>query len=271
SDDQTIRIPLPFVFKYYGQRFAESLSICGNGWIMPGRTTSTAYSNQQLPDPTSTNPHSMICINWDDLYPPYGNRIWYLYEPDSHRFIIEWDSVHYFSPNSQWDKFEIIVYDTTIPTPTGDNRIVFQYYSSNNYVSNTVGIENNTSTRGICGLYNGTYHRAQAPLVSGRAISFETGEPQVGIWEKEVSYRNPIDESFRIYPTILKGNLEIAYLLKHKENKKAILYDAVGKRVKEFLLKPEFRSLALKNLPSGIYFLNLEEKEKDAYKIIILK
>ncbi len=271
SDDQTIRIPLPFVFKYYGQRFAESLSVCGNGWIMPGRTTSTAYSNQQLPDPTSTNPHSMICINWDDLYPPYGNRIWYLYEPDSHRFIIEWDSVHYFSPNTQWDKFEIIVYDTTIPTPTGDNRIVFQYYSSNNYVSNTVGIENNTSTRGICGLYNGTYHRAQAPLVSGRAISFETGEPQVGIWEKEVSYRNPIDESFRIYPTILKGNLEIAYLLKHKENKKAILYDALGKRVKEFLLKPEFRSLALKNLPSGIYFLNLEEKEKDAYKIIILK
>ncbi len=271
SDDQTIRILLPFVFKYYGQRFAESLSVCGNGWIAPGRYTSAVYTNQPLPDPTSSNPHSMICVNWDDLYPPYGNRIWYLYEPDSHRFIIEWDSVHYFSPNTQWDKFEIIVYDTTVPTPTGDNKIVFQYYTANNYTSNTVGIENNASTRGICGLYNGTYHRAQAPLIPGRAISFETGEPQVGILEKEISSFEPIKGILKIYPTVLRGDLKIEYFLSEKEIKKVILYDAVGKKVKEFTLKPGVQTLEMKNLPSGIYFLRLKEKVKEDYKIIILK
>ncbi len=264
SDDQTIRIPLPFVFKYYGQRFAESLSVCSNGWIMPGRTTSTVYTNQPLPDPTSSNPHSMICVNWDDLYPPYGNRIWYLYEPDSHRFIIEWDSVHYFSPNTQWDKFEVIVYDTTVPTPTGDNKIVFQYYTANNYTSNTVGIENNTSTRGICGLYNGTYHRAQAPLVSGRAVSFVTGEPVIGITDFSFKSRERKSE---IYPTLLFG-FRLNSLILEKEEEVTV-YDATGKIVAE---KGKGRSGVIERLPAGIYFLKKEGRKKEiGYKIVILR
>ncbi len=263
SDDQTIRIRLPFLFKYYGQRYSESLSVCSNGWIVPGRVTSTVYTNQPLPDPSSANPHSMICVNWDDLYPPYGNRIWFLYEPDSHRFVIEWDSVHYFSPNTQWDKFEIIVYDTTVVTPTGDNRIVFQYYTANNYTSNTVGIENNNSTRGICGLYNNNYHRAQAPLIPGRAIAFETGEPQVGIFERE-GFGKVSD--FAIYPTIRRSS---EHLLIKGEFGKIEIYDALGKRVKPL---PVDSKISLSSLPSGIYFLHYEENGgKKSYKILILK
>ncbi len=256
SDDQTIRIPLPFVFKYYGQRFTDSLSVCGNGWIVPGRVTSTVNANQPLPDPTSNNPHSMICVNWDDLDPRYGNKIWYLYEPDSYRFTIEWDSVHYYSPRERWDKFEIIVYDTTIPTPTGDNRIVFQYYSANNYTSNTVGIENNNSTRGICGLYNGTYHRAQAPLVPKRAIAFGTGEPQVGIFEKKIT---KVSDRLIILPTILKESHKLNPHLSEKGEVKITLYDALGKVVEP------------RNLPAGIYFLWLEKGDiKKKGKIILL-
>ncbi|MEO0100985.1 MAG: T9SS type A sorting domain-containing protein, partial [candidate division WOR-3 bacterium] len=222
------------------------------------------YTNQPLPDPTSSNPHSMICVNWDDLYPPYGNRIWYLYEPDSHRFIIEWDSVHYFSPNTQWDKFEIIVYDTTVPTPTGDNKIVFQYYTANNYTSNTVGIENNTSTRGICGLYNGTYHRAQAPLVSGRAVSFVTGEPVIGITDFSFKSRERKSE---IYPTLLFG-FRLNSLILEKEEEVTV-YDATGKIVAE---KGKGRSGVIERLPAGIYFLKKEGRKKEiGYKIVILR
>jgi len=270
GDDQTIRIPLPFVFKYYGQRFADSLSVCSNGWIVPGRTTSTAQNNQQLPDPTSTNPHSMICINWDDLDPRYGNKIWYLYEPDSHRFIIEWDSVHYYSPNTNWDKFEIIVYDTTIPTPTGDNRIVFQYYTANNYSSNTVGIENNNSTRGICGLYNGTYHRAQAPLVAGRAIAFETGEPQVGVREDALAHSPK--KSIRIGPTIFRRS---GPTFGYDKMSHYILYDATGRiicRDRVNSAQSNKFDRYIKTLATGVYFLRLEnEKVTENYKIIILR
>ncbi len=268
SDDQTYRIPLPFVFKYYGQRFAESLSVCGNGWIVPGRTTSAVYTNQPLPDPTSTNPHSMICINWDDLYPPTGNRIWYLYEPDSHRFIIEWDSVHYYNPREPWDKFEIIVYDTTIPTPTGDNRIVFQYYSANNYTSNTVGIENNNSTRGICGLVNGSYHRAQAPLIAGRAIAFETGSPVVPVKEEDLS--QVVKGEMRIYPTILRGK-QLNYLLSGKEETVIHIFNTTGRKIKTLQLKSGSSHFDLRDLPAGIYFIRLPEKTKEDYKIIIIK
>ncbi len=268
SDDQTYRIPLPFVFKYYGQRFAESLSVCGNGWIVPGRTTSAVYTNQPLPDPTSTNPHSMICINWDDLYPPVGNRIWYLYEPDSHRFIIEWDSVHYYSQREVWDKFEIIVYDTTISTPTGDNRIVFQYYSANNYTSNTVGIENNNSTRGICGLYNGSYHRACAPIGPRSAIAFQSGAPQIGILEKEdLAFER--SRSSRIFPTILRGGFNLLLSMKEKEGVKITVYDATGREVvrnTDCELPNRWR------LPAGIYFIRLEDEgKKRDYKIIVIE
>jgi hypothetical protein len=206
----------------------------------------------------------MICPNWDDLYPPYGNRIWYLYEPDSHRFVIEWDSVHYFSPNTLWDKFEVIVFDTTVPTPTGDNRIVFQYYSANNYTSNTVGIEDHNSTRGICCVYNGSYHRASAPLIPGRAIAFETGEPQIGIAEFPLSEKGFGRPNI---PTILFGT-ELKSLLFAPKGK-VTLYDITGKAI----ARPKIGEYSSWRLPAGIYFLRFGEGQKgeDSYKVIVVR
>jgi hypothetical protein len=262
SDDQTIRIPLQFPIYYYGVRYADSLSICSNGWVSPIRTTSTVYTNQPLPDPTSTNPHAMICPNWDDLYPPYGNRIWFLYDSLNHRMIIEWDSVHYFSPNTQWDKFEIIIYDTTVSTPTGDNIIKFQYLTANNYVSNTVGIEDQTSTVGICAVYNNSYHRASAPLQPRRAIKIITGQPlpRVALFEFTKN-QGKISQfaNLRELPTILKGKSIVLPM----ETEKLVIYDINGRKLKE--LKKDFR---LNKISSGIYFIKIDNKD---YKLIILK
>ncbi|MEO0101622.1 MAG: M20/M25/M40 family metallo-hydrolase [candidate division WOR-3 bacterium] len=272
SDDQTIRIPLPFVFKYYGQRYTESLSVCSNGWISPIRTTSTVYTNQPLPDPTSANPSAMICPNWDDLYPPYGNRIWYLYEPDSHRFILEWDSVHYYSPNTQWDKFEVIVYDTTVLTQTGDNEIVFQYYTANNYISNTVGIEDETNQIGINALYNNTYDRRCAPLAPRRAIKFTTDEPQVGMKEAKMD----LSRKTFILPTLTKG--KFSFTLPSFRVKKFEVYTVTGQRVKTLTIPKGAKEITWygedergRDVPTGIYILRIIGEEKETKKIIFLR
>ncbi len=272
SDDQTIRIPLPFVFKYYGQRYTESLSVCSNGWISPIRTTSTVYTNQPLPDPTSANPSAMICPNWDDLYPPYGNRIWYLYEPDSYRFILEWDSVHYYSPNTQWDKFEVIVYDTTVLTQTGDNEIVFQYYTANNYISNTVGIEDETNQIGINALYNNTYDRRCAPLAPRRAIKFTTDEPQVGMKEAKMD----LSRKTFILPTLTKG--KFSFTLPSFRVKKFEVYTVTGQRVKTLTIPKGVKEITWygedergRDVPTGIYILRIIGEEKETKKIIFLR
>ncbi len=256
QDDQTIRIPLPFPIYYYGVRYRDSLSVCGNGWISPIRTTLTSYNNQSLPDPSSTNPSAMICVNWDDLYPPYGNGIWFYNDTLNHRMILEWDSVHYYNPRTSWDKLEIIIYDTTFQTPTGDNVIKFQYLTANYYQSNTVGIEDQTNTIGICALYNGSYHQASAQIQPRRAIKFITGPPLPSVIY-EISQKRLNNK--KEFPTILKSNS--IYLF---QQPKITIYDISGKRINELKNKGKIIS----KLSKGVYFI---KTEKEKYKIIIIK
>ncbi|GEM_PF-520767 len=277
SDDQTIRIPLPFTFKFYGQRYTDSLSVCSNGWISPIRTTSTVNANRTLPDPTPANPSAMICPCWDDLDPRYGNKIWYLYEPDSHRFILEWDSVHYYSPNTRWDKFQIIVYDTTNQTSTGDNEIIFQYLTANNYGSITIGIEDETNTIGINALYNNIYDRRCAPIVPGRAIKFTSDEPVVMVKEDKTA---SVPSPRFLVNTIAKGKVFL-YSLPFPEGIKMSLYTITGRKIKTLTLpKGAKRGEVIwrgedesgRRLPPGIYLLRLEGKGiKEKIKIILLR
>jgi len=172
SDDQTVVLDLPFTWQFYGEYYSQ-ISICSNGWVAPGYTTSTVYYNYPLP---STTLPGAVCANWDDLYPPIGNGVWYYHDAPNHRFIIEWDSVHYIGSNL-WERFEIIIYDQTVPTPTGDNQIVVQYLTANSYSSSTVGIQDPSQSIAIQCLYDGTYNNGSAPIVPGRAIKYVTGTP----------------------------------------------------------------------------------------------
>jgi hypothetical protein len=166
SDDQTVQIDLPFTWQFYSTNYNQ-ISICSNGWVAPGYTTATAYYNSSLP--TTTLP-GVVCANWDDLYPPYGNGVWYFYDTPNHRFVVEWDSVYYLG-GSQWDKFEIIIYDQTIPTPTGDNQLIVQYLTANNYSSSTVGIQDPTQTIAIQCLFDGSYHHGSARLLQAGLLN----------------------------------------------------------------------------------------------------
>ena len=241
ADDQTIRIPWPFPFYYYGIRYFDSLSICSNGWLTPYRTTSTVYNNQPLPDPTSTNPNAMICPNWDDLYPPYGNGIWFLYDSLNHRLIIEWDSVHYFSPNTQWEKFQIIIYDTTVAGPNNYNKIVFQYKTANYFQSSTIGIEDHTNTIGINYPANG--------IIRERAIRFTNIWPHVSLFDVAKNKKK------NSYPTIIfsfdKLNL--------KDKKEKVIFFVNGLKINDW-----------ERLPKGVYFI-YDKKLKKGLKVIKIR
>jgi len=179
SDDQIVQVNLPtgFIWKYYGQDYNQ-ISVCANGFVTPGYETNSLWTNMSLPNSSAP---MMVAPNWDDLYPPVGNGVWYFHDVDNHCFVVEWDSVAYYSSQTSFDKFELLIYDTTVHTPTGDNVFTFQYQTANNYGSNTVGIQDNTYAIGIQCLFDGAYHRGTAPIVAGRAIKFTPVEPLLGI------------------------------------------------------------------------------------------
>lgn len=174
SDDQTIQIDLPsgFVWQYYGQQYTQ-ISVCSNGWVAPGYTTSSSYTNTALPN--SAMP-PMVALCWDDLYPPTGNGVWYYHDAANHRFIVEYDSVRYYSGTAQ-DKFELVIHDQTSAPPNGDNILLAQYLTANGFTSATVGLQDPTLTVAIQCLFDNSYHRGTAPLAPGRAIKFVADDP----------------------------------------------------------------------------------------------
>ncbi|MEO0079279.1 MAG: hypothetical protein ABIK44_01190 [candidate division WOR-3 bacterium] len=174
GDDAVTSIGLPTGFgpwRYYGQSY-ERLSICSNGWIAADTTSRCDFTNVELP--YAGAPPNIVAFMWDDLYPPgYGN-IWFFHDSAHHRFIIEFDSVPYFSPREAWEKVQVQLYDTTVVTPTGDNSILIQFQTANHYQSATVGLQNRDGSSGLTHVWNDVYPRVSAPLTARRALRFET-------------------------------------------------------------------------------------------------
>ncbi len=235
SDDETEQVSLPSSFGpwlYYGQSF-DQISICGNGWVAPGQTSRSTYNNTSLPN---TSESGMVVLNWDDLYPPAGNGVWYYHDEANYRFIIEYDSVHYYSPRSSWDKFELIIYDTTMTTLSGDNVFVVQYLTGNNYTSNTVGLQDPTKAIAIQCLYNGSYHRGAAPLVSRMAVKYTTSPPTVGIAENETG--RPLPVSLKLGPCVpnpFRRSTRISFGVPRETEVCLAVFDAVGRRVVDLM------------------------------------
>ncbi len=232
SDDQTVQISLPPAFGpfvFYGQSYNQ-ISICSNGWIAPGYTTVTTYLNTPLPN---TNMPPLLAANWDDLYPPTGNGVWYYHDAANHRFIVEWDSVHYYSPRDAWDKFQIIIFDTT--QTDGDCEFLFQYLTANNYTSNTVGEQDQTLSRYIQVLYNGSYHRGAAALAPGRAILFTPQGPQTGVMEPASSTGGLSRLELSVMPSPVRGRARLAWQLPVGGRVRLTVYDASGRLVRNLL------------------------------------
>ncbi|MGQ9677703.1 MAG: hypothetical protein ACUVUD_00260 [bacterium] len=250
SDDQTVTIDLPFTWQFYGLAFSQ-ISLCSNGWVAPGYTTATSYYNSALP--TTTIPGA-ICLNWDDLYPPIGNGIWYYHDIENHRFIVEYDSVHYYpGAGAPWERFQVLIYDSTFATPTGDNLIVVQYLTANQYISSTIGIQDPTQTITIQYLFDGSYHRGSAPIVSGRAIKYTTSYPTAVAESQPTNFTvSPI----RVSPNPSRGLVRFTFNLANDVT--FTIYDRIGRIVRTISHQDNWiwdgKDSSGKVVPPGVYF-----------------
>jgi len=281
SDDETRVVSLPTSFgpwRYYGQVYSQ-ISICGNGWVAPGSTTSSVYTNTTLPN---SGAPMMIALDWDDLYPPTGGGLWYSHDTAGHRFIVEYDSVAYYTPRTTFDKFEFIVHDTTMHSVTGDNVIETQYYTGNGFTSSTVGLQDNSLAIGIQCLVDGSYHRGCAPIAAGRAIKYCTGDPITSIAEPEARLSALGRTRLDVRPNPVRGAARVTFGLARETPVKLAVYDLSGRAVKTLVrstLKPGDYSAVWtgsddrgRRLAQGVYFLKLETgTERFVVKTLLLE
>jgi len=271
TNNSVVAVPLPAEFgpfKFYGQRFTQ-VAISADGWVAPGNRTTPAYENVALPDPS--DPPGMICANWVDLYPVSAGGgdgyVYYYHDTTNHRFIIEYDSVRYYW-DSRRDKFEVIIYDTTVATYSGDNAILVQYMTANGYVGSTIGIEDPGETIAIQAFYNGEYNRASAPIVPGRAILYTTDLPfSSGVVEEYAAAGVPAKLALNVYPNPLRSRTAVEYAVPVAGHASINVYDATGRVVRDLVSRNlaagrhsvtwDGRAANGKQVAQGIYFCEL--------------
>jgi len=205
EQDFSVPIDLPFQFQYYGRTYGpdeeiedrRKITICSNGWFAFGDESKLAdFQNRRIPP--ALGPWAQVCVFWDDLV-NYVDRdqnriggIYYWYDEENHRFIIEWSQMRRYigmidgriRPGSV-NTFQAIVYDPQhYPTYTGDGEIAFQYQTSNDdrdvdpleydtpYA--TVGLVNLNGTNGMEYVFWNEYANGAAVLQDERAIKFST-------------------------------------------------------------------------------------------------
>ncbi len=178
SNNAITTLNLPFTFRYYGQNY-NTITASSNGYLVMGTSTFNSAENTPILQACP----NLIAPFWDDLdmrqqMQGYGDAYQY-YDATNHRYIIEYrQAAHYGNRQSQ-ETFEVIFFDPAYyPTPTGDGEILFQYQVVANASSNTVGICDNTQTRGLQLLYNSEYEPSVAGLTSNRVYRFTTAPPQ---------------------------------------------------------------------------------------------
>jgi len=183
--DRSVVIDLPFEFVYYGESFNQ-LTICSNGWVAFGDyELLNSARNRHIP--SGEVAPAMLCPFWDDLITPNNAGIYYWYDEQVNRFIVEYSNLRRLGPqnnNEPTETFEVILLDpANNPTQTGDGDIIFQYLEVEDSRSAfqlwdtpyaTVGIGSVDQTDGIEYTYWGQLHPGAAPLEPERAIKFTT-------------------------------------------------------------------------------------------------
>ncbi len=278
DDVEHINLPSWFNFYYYGRRFTM-ISVCSNGFIAPGSISSHPFSNKPLP---YSDGIKMIAPFWDDLRPASGGGtgfVYYFIDTLNHYVVIEYDSVGHFGHSSVREKFEVIVYDAAhYTTPTGDSPILFQYMKVANSSSMTIGIENLSENDGLQYVYNGSYHRAAAPISDSFAIKITTVSP--------VKINEPIKPQLSkpvfagIFPNIIRSSGTIRFSLPTKAHVEISVFDVSGRRVAQILNKHltagsySYRWDTRKgtNLRPGVYFIKLRvDSFTDIKKVILVR
>ena len=309
-NDETKKVNLPFNFKYYGINYNKiSISSNGYiamdstwiadmyNWHIPsagGPPLLIAPFWDDL-DPNATDSSGNVCYYYDT-----GNR----------RFIIEWSRIqHIHNPTiptpAELQTFEIILLDPAhYPSQTGDGEIIFQYkkITNDDYWHNyaTVGIEDYHHINGLEYSYANIYPPSAAPLANNRAIKFTTDQPDPFPGIKELNEWEAGSGKLEVYPNPFRNHLSIKFQIPKQKvvssqypvaSKYGVassqypvasikIYDISGRMVKFFSLTTDYCVLGTiswdgaddsgRRLPSGIYFIELKEKDCSEIKKAIL-
>jgi hypothetical protein len=274
QNDDVVMVNLPTGFgplKFYGQRYTQ-VSVSADGWIACGNYTTPNYDNTGLP--STSAPRATVFVNWDDLYPSSGGGgagyVYWYHDTANHRFIVEYDSVGYYS-GTERDKFEAIYYDTTVVSPSGDNVVVVQYKTAAGFTGSTVGIQDPTSAIAIQDLFDGGLAHGAAPIAAGRAIKYTTKDP--------TAIAEPVSSAMpdtRLTLTSLgnpsRGRVAFSYNLPVAGVATLAVYDGTGRLVKELASGPrragayrlvwDGTDVEGRKVGAGVYLIRLVTSDK---------
>jgi hypothetical protein len=178
-------VTLPFQLRFYGKTYGQ-ITVCSNGFIMPGNQGSVEWMNWQIPGPMVPRP--IIAPFWDDLLTDASARVLHKYDEVLHAEIIQWQNLkNKYSPTLR-ETFQVILYDPMFhSSPTGDSPIRFQYKVFNNvdagnygtsYIDHgqfaTIGIGDHTGTMGLSYTYNNQYPATAQVLTNQSTLYFTT-------------------------------------------------------------------------------------------------
>lgn len=263
NNNDTVFLPAAFgPFIYYGQR-CTVLTVSAHGWVAPGLTGYRSALNVRLPK--NSGP-PLLAVNWDGFRPDSGNGVWCWHDTLGRRFVIEWDSLHYVNPASRWDRFQLVIHDTTRAARDGASVFDFQYATASGFTSATLGIQDQSGTIGITCIHDTSRHRATMPICPGRAIRFTTNPPIVGLAEPSGPPLNIRHSPLAtLLPNPCRGRALLHFASPPTEPVLIRIYDAAG-ILRHSTLVTRRSSLAtrhsplpldLSSFPAGIYFVRL--------------
>lgn len=273
SGDGCASRTLPFNLQFYGAQ-TNQINISANGHVEFGTPCSQDWSRWPIPAPDA--PNNYISVFWQDYRPELGGGVYYHYDAENHRAIVQWEDVPEWFETGR-ATFQVHVYD---PAFNGDHlgnsviEIHFEDYQGR--LETSIGIENASGTDGLQYAFQLFYAAGAAPVRAGRAIRFttdvyESADDGPGVVPRDFvlmqNYPNPFNSTttFRLnVPQVSQVSLK--------------LYDVTGREtavITDGTVQAGTHSVNFNatGLSTGIYFVRMEANGSTvaARKILFLK
>ena len=177
-------VDLGFTTQFYGHEYTQ-ITICTNGFISMGDQGRVTNLQNWPMDRAMGGGLGMIAPLWDWLRFTDDSQVYYFYDMDENRFIVEWYKLRHKNGGNSDLTFQVIIYDMDVwVTETGDPNILIQYKTVSNVAGEniqdkripyaSVGISSPTGTTGLNYSFGNEYPDQAAPLAARRALLFAT-------------------------------------------------------------------------------------------------